>query len=45
MAAAHETKDISIFPVYVKAMSEGSNRAAQRSDRIRQMLTALGPET
>ena len=44
MAAAHETKDSTAFPVYVKAMSEGSNRAAQRSDRISQILIALGPD-
>lgn len=44
MAAAHETKDSSAFPVYVKAMSEGSNRAAQRTDRISQILIALGPD-
>ena len=44
MAAAHETKDVSKFPIYVKAMSEGSNRASQRTDRISQILIALGPE-
>lgn len=43
MAAAHETKDSAVYPIYVKAMSEGSNRAAQRADRISQILTALGP--
>lgn len=44
MAAAHETKDSAAFPIYVRAMSEGSNRAVQRSDRISQILIALGPE-
>lgn len=44
MAAAHETKDSSLYPVYVKAMGEGGNRAAQRSDRISQILIALGAE-
>jgi len=44
MAAAHETKDAAAFPVYVKAMSEGSNRASQRTDRISQILVALGPD-
>lgn len=44
MGAAHETKDSSAFPVYVKAMSEGSNRATQRTDRISQILIALGPD-
>lgn len=44
MAAAHETKDSSAFPVYVKAMSEGSNRASQRTDRISQILIALGAD-
>ena len=43
MAATHETKDSSAFPMYVKAMSEGSNRAVQRIDRISQILIALGP--
>lgn len=43
MAAAHETKDAAAYPIYVKAMSEGSNRATQRSDRISQILIALGP--
>ena len=43
MAVAHETKDSSVFPVYVKAMSAGSNRAVQRTDRISQILIALGP--
>jgi hypothetical protein len=43
MAAAHETKDSAAYPIYVKAMSEGSNRATQRSDRISQILIALGP--
>jgi hypothetical protein len=42
MAAAHETKDSISFPIYVKAMSAGSNRAAQRTDRINQILLALG---
>lgn len=42
MAAAHETKDSAAFPVYVRAMSEGSNRAVQRNDRISQILIALG---
>jgi hypothetical protein len=45
MAAAHETKDLSAFPVYVKAMSEGTNRASQRNDRISQILIALGQDT
>ncbi|MES2716472.1 MAG: DUF262 domain-containing protein [Pseudomonadota bacterium] len=44
MAAAHETKDSSTYPVYVKAMNDGSNRAVQRTDRISQILVALGPE-
>ena len=44
MAAAHETKDLSAFPVYVRAMSEGGNRAAQRNARISQILIALGPD-
>lgn len=43
MAAAHETKDTASYPIYVKAMSEGSNRAAQRAHRISQILIALGP--
>ena len=42
MAAAHESKDTSTFPIYVRAMSDGSNRAAQRGDRISQILLALG---
>jgi Protein of unknown function DUF262 len=42
MAAAHETKDNSSYPVYVKAMSDGSNRALQRRDRISEILLALG---
>lgn len=41
MAAAHEIKDMSNFPIYVRAMSAGSNRAAQRGDRISQILLAL----
>jgi hypothetical protein len=43
MAAAHETKDTAAYPIYVKAMREGSNRATQRADRISQILIALGP--
>ena len=44
LAAAHEEKDAGEFSGYVKAASEGGNRAAQRGDRIRWLCKALRGE-
>jgi hypothetical protein len=41
LAAAHEEKDTTEFAGYVKAASEGGNRAAQRGARIRWLCEAL----
>ncbi|KAF1718014.1 hypothetical protein CSC74_03705 [Pseudoxanthomonas yeongjuensis] len=41
LAAAHESKDMSRYPEYVEAMSAGSNRAAQRTERISIICAAL----
>ena len=41
LAAAHEEKDYSEFREYVQAASEGGNRAAQRSVRIKWLCMAL----
>lgn len=44
LANAHESKDTSIFPEYVRVASEGGNRAAQRTERIRWLCKALRGE-
>ncbi len=44
LAAAHEEKDTSEFGEYVKAASEGGNRAAQRIVRIKWLCRALRGE-
>ncbi len=44
LAAAHEEKDLSEFGEYVKAASEGGNRAAQRTVRVRWLCRALRGE-
>jgi len=44
LAAAHESKDTSRFPTYVEAMSAGSNREKQRTDRIIALCRALRDE-
>jgi hypothetical protein len=41
LAVAHEEKDASEFGDYVRAASEGGNRAAQRSVRIKWLCEAL----
>lgn len=41
LAAAHESKDMTRFPEYVAAMSEGSNREKQRKERITILCRAL----
>lgn len=41
LAAAHEEKDTSEFADYVKAASEGGNRAAQRTVRVKWLCQAL----
>jgi hypothetical protein len=44
LAAAHEEKDTSSFPEYVRAASEGGNRAQQRTERIKWLCRALQGE-
>jgi hypothetical protein len=44
LAVAHEEKDLSVFGEYVKAASEGGNRAAQRTERIKWLCRALRGE-
>ena len=44
LAAAHEEKDYTTFGDYVKAASEGGNRAAQRTVRINWLSRALRGE-
>lgn len=44
LARAHEEKDISVFGDYVRAASEGGNRAAQRATRIAWLGRALRGE-
>lgn len=44
LATAHEEKDLSEFSEYVKAASEGGNRATQRADRIKWLCRALRGE-
>lgn len=44
LAAAHESKDMSEFPEYVKAATEGGNRATQRATRIKWLIKALRGE-
>lgn len=44
LAAAHEEKDLGDFGDYVRAASEGGNRAAQRAIRIRWLCKALRGE-
>lgn len=41
LAVAHEEKDATEFAEYVKAASEGGNRAAQRAIRVRWLCQAL----
>jgi hypothetical protein len=41
LAAAHEENDLSVFAEYVRAASEGGNRAAQRAIRIKWICWAL----
>ena len=41
LAAAHESKDSSRYPKYVEAMSGGSNRERQRTERIEIICLAL----
>lgn len=41
LAAAHEEKDLTEFSDYVKAASEGGNRAPQRAIRIKWLCQAL----
>lgn len=44
LAAAHEGKDMSVYPEYVEAMGEGSNRERQRAVRVKTLCAALrGP--
>jgi uncharacterized protein DUF262 len=44
LAAAHEEKDVAEFAEYVQAASEGGNRAAQRSIRVKWLCRALRGE-
>lgn len=44
IAAAHEEKELGDFAEYVKAASEGGNRAAQRAIRVKWMCRALRGE-
>jgi Protein of unknown function DUF262 len=44
LAAAHEEKDLAEFGDYVRAASEGGNRAAQRSVRVKWLCQALRGE-
>jgi hypothetical protein len=44
LAAAHEEKDVSEFGEYVRAASEGGNRAPQRAIRIKWLCRALRGE-
>lgn len=44
LAAAHEEKDFGEFSEYVRAASEGGNRAAQRALRIKWLCRALRGE-
>lgn len=44
LAAAHEEKDLSRFEQYVKAASEGGNRAPQRVVRLHWLCRALRGE-
>lgn len=44
LAAAHEEKDTKEFVDYVRAASEGGNRAAQRAERIMWLCRALRGE-
>lgn len=44
LAAAHEEKDFGEFAEYVRAASEGGNRAAQRALRIKWLCRALRGE-
>jgi len=41
LAVAHEEKDAAEFADYVKAASEGGNRAAQRGARVKWLCDAL----
>jgi hypothetical protein len=41
LANAHEEKDLSVYPEYVRVASEGGNRAAQRVERIKWFCIAL----
>ena len=41
LAVAHEEKDTTEFADYVKAASEGGNRAAQRGERVKWLCQAL----
>jgi hypothetical protein len=41
LAVAHEEKDTTDFADYVKAASEGGNRAAQRGARVKWLCEAL----
>jgi hypothetical protein len=41
LAAAHEEKDIALYSEYVNACTEGANRAAQRSVRVKYLCQAL----
>jgi hypothetical protein len=44
LASAHEEKDVGEFTEYVQAASEGGNRAAQRTVRIKWLCRALRGE-
>jgi hypothetical protein len=44
LSAAHEGKDLTRFPLYVEAMSEGSNRERQRKVRVAILCQALRNE-
>ena len=44
LAAAHEEKDMGQFAEYVRAASEGGNRAAQRAMRVKWLCRALRGE-
>jgi hypothetical protein len=44
LASAHEEKDLTTYGEYVKAASEGGNRAAQRAIRIKWLCRALRGE-
>jgi len=44
LAAAHEEKDLTKFEEYVKAASEGGNRANQRTTRLKWLCSALRGE-